>query len=260
MPATGYLGFVVQIAGQLHQECLWHLYNGLHPIPKKLITYGIHKGGWADNLESLVLLKSRSVIWKAVNRGWRELQNFSGFLTERRKYVQTLPIEWKKRFHQILGFNNLRALLIIHGECGVAMLDELKCVDIPVAVLFCRSDAQMGGHYPWYARKLEQLWRRVDLNIFVSEFLLQQAVANGCPAEKSRVIYMGCATSPGRPDRPNGGNVRFICVANLHPVKGTNISSKLLHASKTDSKMQSLFWLGAVHCGKPLRKRYAIWD
>lgn len=216
----GELGFIIPGIGQIHQEYLRRLYQGLTPIPRKIITSWVQPNGWMDLNNDLVLLSSSSLWWKIVNRCYRAGRHFSQSLIEHDNCVPVLPVGWKRRFRTCIKEHNIGTLLFIYGGTAITFLSEIERLDIPVAVNFGGSDAQMGDYNPWYAEQLARLWKRADLCIFVSEFLMKQACDRGCPVEKSKVIYRGCVIPNDSHQQCNGADIRFVCAANLLPVKG----------------------------------------
>jgi len=214
------LGFVVPGAGQLHQEYLRRVYQGLSPIPRKMISFWREPGGWMEESQDLILLSSPFLPWKVMNRCSRIARRFSHTLSDRDQMVPTPPVGWRKRFRRGIEENAIGALVIIYGGAGVSLLSELEQLDIPVAVNFCGSDAQMADTSPWYGQQLKRLWDRADQCIYISKFLMQQACQRGCPLEKSRVIYRGCKIVENPAQTINGPTLRILCTANLHPVKG----------------------------------------
>lgn len=233
------LGFVIPIAGQIHQIYLWRVYQGLEPIRRKMISFWRQANGWMQRDEDLILLSSSSIDWRFLNRCLRKGRSFSSALTMQDEYIPTTPIEWRRRFRECLVQYNIGALLIIYGGTGVALLSELEELNIPIAVNFGGSDAQMGDHNPWYAKNLKRLWKRADMCVFISEFLMRQACQKGCPVEKSRVIYRGCIIPEKHVQFGNDSSVRIICVANHLPVKGHQyLLEAFAHAKKKNRNIR----------------------
>lgn len=239
------LGIVVPVDGQIHQQYLSQLYDGLEPIPREKIAFWLQPNGWMTQNADLVLLSSASLWWRIVNRCCREGRRFSKTFVDRDKCVPTPPIGWRKRFKACIRDYNIRALLIIYGGMGVAILPELQTQRIPVAVNFGGSDAQMGDHNRWYAKRIKELWQHADMCIFTSNYLKSQACQRGCPVGKSRVIYRGCALPRQLPVRRNGSDIRFVSVANLLPVKGHEYLLKAFMHVKTRMRNAQLSLVGS---------------
>lgn len=214
------LGFAIPLAGAAKHVYLWMLYQGLAPLRRKLITKWCMPGGWIDADDSDVfLLSKKSLLWKGANRCWRCGCNTARKIAGHSMEVPPPPLGWRRRLRQSIDNFHISALMITYGGFGVSLLPELERTDVPVAVAFSGSDAQICENNPWYADKLRRLWDRIDQCIFISEFLKDQAVERGCPRQKCRMIYRGSMIMDV-PEREEERYVRIISVGDLGPVKG----------------------------------------
>lgn len=217
---AGCLGFMIPLAGAAHHAYLWRLYQGLAPLERKLITRSCMPGGWASADDSdVLLLSSRSLLWRGANKCWRGGCGLAGRMAGHSMEVPSVPLGWRSRLREFIGRFEISGLMITYGGFGVSLLDELERLDVPVAMVFGGSDAQISDNNQWYGRKIRQLWERVDQCIFISQFLKNQAIARGCSPQKSRVIYRGCVIGQ-IPERIKKPYVRIVSVGNLGEVKG----------------------------------------
>jgi glycosyltransferase involved in cell wall biosynthesis len=209
------------LSGDVRQQYIRYLYEGLAPLKRKLISCWLDPNGWklADGEISL-LLSCDFLPWKVLNTLhfalYRSIAGAVGVSME----VPIMPLGWVKKFREYLGRYNFAALLIFMGGYGAAVLPELLRVDLPVAIMFGGPDAIIADYNRWYRKKLLQLWKRADICIFVSNFLKQEAIKRGCPAYKSVVLYHGVPMLAEPVENRDRDFIRFICIARFVPWKG----------------------------------------
>ncbi len=251
---AGCLGFMIPLAGAAHHAYLWRLYQGLAPLERKLITRCCMSGGWASADDGdILLLSSRSLLWRGANKCWRGSCRMAKRVAGHSMEVPSVPLGWRRRLREFIDMYEMSALMITYGGFGVSLLGELERLDIPVAMVFGGSDAQISDNNEWYRRKLRRLWERVDQCIFISHFLRDQAITRGCSPQKSKVIYRGCVIGqvPERVEKPY---VRIVSVGNLGEVKGFEYLIKSFAIVRETHKNIRLSIIGAGVLENQLRR------
>jgi len=238
------VGIIIPVVGIPIQEYLFDIYDGLAPLERKVVGFWRRKDGWVPDSRDLVVIASSSIRDRLLNKIYRMTSKFSREAQERHTYVPPLPLEWRRRFRGCVTEGDLDVLLIMYGGTGVAILDELEHLKIPVVVNFGGSDSQIGDNVRWYAEGLQRLWQRADKCVFISEFLRQQACSRGCPAEKSEVIYRGKQVCEKPSSARSNSEVRFICAASMLPVKGHRYLIEAFRLAKEKSGAIELWLIG----------------
>jgi len=215
--SDGRLGVIVPVYGIVEQRYHLHLYKSLlGNIPKVMITFWQGREDWFLSEEEHVLLQHTSFVIRVFDRLLR-------LFTTRRNIANQLPdlpLGWKHHLRRVIRERNISALLIIYAGTGAAMITFLEKEGIPFAVQIAGSEAQMGDQSRGLRRRLMRLWQCANKCIFVSNFLLKQAVERGCDISKSIVIYNSVSKRQTVIRCRENSIVRFICVASLLPVKG----------------------------------------
>jgi len=215
------VGYIIPVAGQLHQNYLLHHFNSLSVNSKRIITFGIHKSGWLQNEKEIILLKKTSLIFRLANKINQKIEKVSNKLGYGNLLIPRLPNEWKQLFIPSLSQNNIGVLIVNFGGCGMAMIDELERVKIPIIIVFHGSDVQMAKNNSCHLELLKRLWKRADKCVYISNFLLEQALKAGGPEKKSMQLYLGHKLSTYNIfPKKFTPVIHFVCTANLHPVKG----------------------------------------
>lgn len=247
----GNLGFVLPVAGLVAQPYLRQLYEGIAPIRRRMIAFWKMPRGWMQDDRNLSLLSSSSMTWKAVNKIWLAGRMAIDLFVHPGNCAPMAPLGWRKKLERAIYEHDIKALLIIYGGTGTTLLSMLERLDMPIGVLFCGSDTQVGDKFPWYGKKLRRLWQRADRCFFASRFLFEQALRRGLPEEKSRVMYLGTDIPDGVYAGNNHSDTRFICVASLLPVKGHEFLIKAFNLVRRKKRDVHLTVVG----GGPLQQR-----
>lgn len=213
------IGFVIPVIGIPHQKYLYHRYQIFNLSNKVLIGFWIDDNGWSDEIENYILISKKNLIWRIFNKIHYNYQALFYRITKQ-FFIPILPLGWQKQLKHVIKKNRITGLIINYGGLGVALLPLLKELKIPFIVTFEGSDAQVSDISRLASKKLRELWKISEKNIFVSKFLEQQALTRGCPASNCTVVYNAINIIHNynylKPQKP----IKLVCVANLYPVKG----------------------------------------
>ncbi|MFZ5994958.1 MAG: glycosyltransferase [Thermodesulfobacteriota bacterium] len=133
-----------------------------------------------------------------------------------------IPDYFRKRDMRRIMEKYRPALVHIHfGWMASEYLKNYHTGTAPLVVTFHGFDIMTVPGSRQRMSDLEQLiFRKADKLIFVSNFLKDQAIALGCPAEKAAVNYLG-APVPGSIVKSNHrDDLQAICIARFVPCKG----------------------------------------
>jgi glycosyltransferase involved in cell wall biosynthesis len=215
------LGFFFPIFGFEHQRYLEQRIHLLQDRPYHVINLvRAPNSAWSIPEERVTILYSFNPIIRIMNKGYHYLAKAFYRIRGFEAHIVIPPLGWKRRLRKTIAEQNIQAFIVFYGGSAILVGDELTRQGIPYSVMIEGSDSQVGVNFAWYRKRLEKVWRQSYMCIFVSRFLRDQAVAIGCPADKSIIAHNGTILSPRKPDFSLARPVRFICIGNLFPVKG----------------------------------------
>lgn len=208
------IAFFIPCAGLIHQSYLKRLYDGIQCYDKFIITHYKHKNGWCDSSYKCITLYPRNILLKIISKIKKNISN-------RSFVVNTPPAGYVNILNKVFCENKIDLLHFVYAGGAAGVIPFLKKNDVKFTINFAGSDVQVAELYPWYMRDIVWLWNHAACCTFASNFLMKQALRNGCPKEKARVMYLGTPLDVERNTvSPVRNYIQFISVGNLLEVKG----------------------------------------
>ena len=177
------IGVFLPWVGMPHQEYAWQFYQGLAPLPRRLICFDTVKDvRWDGFREDPIKLYPRSIIGRGLQKIYKTVLPCLS-IRDRKLFsiVGLAPLGWKRYLRKAISENDIEVVVVIHGSPALLLYPFFKENDVKLVVYFGGSDFQMSDQYAKYKNKLLETARRADHCVFASNFLMQQARSRGCP-------------------------------------------------------------------------------
>ncbi|MFH0964496.1 MAG: glycosyltransferase [Planctomycetota bacterium] len=166
--------------------------------------------------EPVHLLRSRSLVFRGMNTGL-------GLLPKRLQWTDVVEAEWM--LERLIRRYRPRVFITYFAFAAGRVCGVLRKARVPYVMFLCGSPLNYAYRWPKSpkTRRIREAFQHAEKCYFVSEFLRYRGLALGCPADRAEVFSFGVPVSPEAAPVGREGEVRFLSVGGLVPVKGHDV-------------------------------------
>ena len=121
---------------------------------------------------------------------------------------------------RLLLKKNVSVVLAEYGPSGVEMMEPCRIAKVPMVVHFHGYDAYRKDVLESYGKHYQEMFKRADAVVVVSNNMLEQIVRLGCPVSKIHLIPYGVNTDIFLANRPKTDKIQFVSCGRFVSKKG----------------------------------------